>query len=249
MKVSIITITYNSAETVEDTIQSVLAQDYPNIEYIIIDGVSKDDTMAIVNRYKDKIATIRSEPDKGIYDAMNKGVRLATGDLIGILNSDDFYADKHVITDIVNTMVSASAEGCYADLVYVDRNDTSRVVRTWKSGEYRHGQFLRGWMPPHPTFFVNRSVYESHGYYSLQLRSAADYELMLRFIHKHVIKMAYLPRVITKMRAGGQSNVTIKNRWRANQEDRMAWKMNGLQPGLFTLIRKPLSKLMQFIQR
>lgn len=249
MKVSIITITYNSAETVEDTIQSVLAQDYPNIEYIIVDGASKDTTMSIVNRYKDKIATIHSERDKGIYDAMNKGVRLATGDLIGILNSDDFYADEKVISDMVNRVIESSADACYADLVYVDRDDTSRVVRTWKSGEYRHGQFMRGWMPPHPTFFVKREVYEAHGHYSLQLRSAADYELMLRFIHKHAISVAYLPRVITKMRAGGQSNVTIKNRWRANQEDRLAWKMNGLQPGFFTLIRKPLSKVLQFIQR
>lgn len=249
MKVSIITITYNSAETVEDTIQSVLAQDYPNIEYIIVDGASKDSTMAIVNRYKDKIATIHSEPDKGIYDAMNKGVRLATGELIGILNSDDFYADTKVISDIVKTLQAAAADGCYADLVYVDRNDTQRVVRTWKSGEYRQGQFLRGWMPPHPTFFVKRTVYEAHGTYSLQLRSAADYELMLRFMHKHAVRVAYLPRVITKMRAGGQSNVTFKNRWKANREDRLAWKMNGLQPGLFTLIRKPLSKLFQFIQR
>ncbi|MFN5620599.1 MAG: glycosyltransferase family 2 protein [Flavobacteriales bacterium] len=249
MKVSIITITYNSAETVEDTIQSVLAQDYPNIEYIIVDGASKDATMSIVNRYQDKIATIHSEPDKGIYDAMNKGVRLATGDLIAILNSDDFYADEKVISDMVNRVIESSADACYADLVYVDRSDTSRVVRTWKSGEYRHGQFMRGWMPPHPTFFVKREVYEAHGHYSLQLRSAADYELMLRFMHKHAIKVTYLPRVITKMRAGGQSNVTIKNRWRANQEDRLAWKMNGLQPGFFTLIRKPLSKVLQFIQR
>jgi glycosyltransferase involved in cell wall biosynthesis len=249
MKVSIITITYNSAETVEDTIQSVLAQDYPNIEYIIVDGASKDDTLSIVNRYKEKIATIQSEPDKGIYDAMNKGVRLAKGDLIGILNSDDFYADAQVISDIVKTVQLAGADGCYADLVYVDRNETSRVVRTWKSGEYRHGQFMRGWMPPHPTFFVKRAIYAKHGLYSLQLRSAADYELMLRLIHKHGISLAYLPRVITKMRAGGQSNVTLKNRWKANKEDRLAWKMNGLQPGFLTLIRKPLSKLIQYLPR
>jgi glycosyltransferase involved in cell wall biosynthesis len=227
----------------------VLAQDYPNIEYIIVDGASKDDTLSIVNRYKEKIATIQSEPDKGIYDAMNKGVRLAKGDLIGILNSDDFYADAQVISDIVKTVQLAGADGCYADLVYVDRNETSRVVRTWKSGEYRHGQFMRGWMPPHPTFFVKRAIYAKHGLYSLQLRSAADYELMLRLIHKHGISLAYLPRVITKMRAGGQSNVTLKNRWKANKEDRLAWKMNGLQPGFLTLIRKPLSKLIQYLPR
>jgi len=249
MKVSIITITYNSAETVEDTIQSVLSQSYPNIEYIIVDGASKDDTLSIVNRYSDKIATIISEPDKGIYDAMNKGVRAATGDIVGILNSDDFYADNEVISNIVETIQRTHSDACYADLVYVDRVETDRVIRSWKSGTYRHGDFLRGWMPPHPTFFVKRSIYEKYGLYSLQLRSAADYELMLRLIHKHGISLSYLPRVITKMRAGGHSNVTLKNRWRANKEDRLAWKMNGLQPGFLTLIRKPLSKLLQYRAR
>ena len=247
MKVSIITITYNSAETIEDTIQSVLSQDYPNVEYIIVDGASKDSTLEIVERYRSSISKIISERDKGIYDAMNKGVTLATGDVIGILNSDDFYADSKVISDIVRTMQSANSDACYADLVYVDRVETSKVIRSWKSGEYRHGDFLRGWMPPHPTFFVKRSRYERHGLYSMELKSAADYELMLRFIHKHRVSMAYLPRVITKMRAGGQSNVTIKNRWKANKEDRLAWKMNGLQPGFLTLIRKPLSKLIQYL--
>jgi glycosyltransferase involved in cell wall biosynthesis len=247
MKVSIITITYNSAETVEDTIQSVLAQDYPSIEYIIVDGASKDGTMEIVNRYRDSIAHVVSERDKGIYDAMNKGIALATGDVVGILNSDDFYADDHVISDIVATLQQSGSEACYADLIYVDRNDTTKTIRSWKSGAYRSGDFLRGWMPPHPTFFVKLSNYRLHGVYSLELRSAADYELMLRFIHKHGLSLSYLPRVITKMRAGGQSNVSLKNRWRANKEDRLAWKMNGLQPGFFTLIRKPLSKLIQYI--
>jgi len=249
MKVSIITITYNSAETIEDTIQSVLSQDYKDVEYIIVDGASKDSTLEIIDRYKYSISKFVSERDKGIYDAMNKGVAMATGDVIGILNSDDFYADTHVISDIVKTIQQSNSDGCYADLVYVDRIETNKVIRSWKSGEYRHGDFLRGWMPPHPTFFVKRSVYEAHGNYSLQLRSAADYELMLRFIHKHGIRLSYLPRVITKMRAGGQSNVTIKNRWKANKEDRLAWKMNGLQPGFLTLVRKPLSKLLQYLPR
>ena len=247
MKVSIITITFNSAETIEDTIQSVLSQDYPNIEYILVDGASKDGTLEIIERYRNSISTVISERDNGIYDAMNKGVALATGDVIGILNSDDFYADATVISDIVRTMQLAGSDACYADLVYVDRNDTNRIIRSWKSGDYRQGQFLRGWMPPHPTFFVKRSIYETHGTYSLELSSAADYELMLRFIHKHAISLSYLPRVITKMRTGGQSNVSLKNRWRANREDRLAWKMNGLQPGFFTLLRKPLSKLLQYL--
>jgi len=249
MKVSIITITYNSAETIEDTIRSVLSQDYSDIEYIVVDGASKDSTLEIIERNRSSISKFVSERDKGIYDAMNKGVSMAPGDVIGILNSDDFYADTHVISDIVKTLAQSNSDACYADLVYVDRIATSKVIRSWISGEYRHGDFLRGWMPPHPTFFVKRSVYEAHGNYSLQLRSAADYELMLRFIHKHGIRLSYLPRVITKMRAGGQSNVTLKNRWKANKEDRLAWKMNGLQPGFLTLIRKPLSKLLQYLPR
>ncbi|MFM1931243.1 MAG: hypothetical protein RL226_546, partial [Bacteroidota bacterium] len=216
MKVSIITITYNSASTVEDTIQSVLSQDYPNIEYIIVDGASKDNTLQIVEKYASRIQTVISEPDKGIYDAMNKGVQAATGDVIGILNSDDFYSDEHVISDVVEKFRSSSADAVYADLVYVDRAETSKIIRYWKAGDYKPGLFRRGWMPPHPTFFVKANAYERYGLYSLQLKSAADYELMLRFIHKYKVNIAYLSRVITHMRDGGESNVSFKNRLRAN---------------------------------
>ncbi|MBX7050611.1 MAG: glycosyltransferase [Flavobacteriales bacterium] len=248
MKVSIITIAFNSAGTIEDTIKSVIAQNYPDIEYIIVDGASKDHTMDIVRSYGSKITKVISEKDKGIYDAMNKGVGLATGDVIGILNSDDFYADEHVISDVVQAFENSGAEGLYADLVYVNRELANKVVRTWKAGAYRHGQFLSGWMPPHPTFFVRKSCYEKFGSYTLELKSAADYELMLRFIHKHQIAMTYLPRVITKMRTGGQSNVTMMNRIKANMEDRKAWKMNGLHPNFLTLTRKPVSKILQFLK-
>ena len=246
-KVSIITICYNSAETIRDTIESVVSQDYSNIEYIIIDGASKDNTLEIVNAYRDNIATLISEKDKGIYDAMNKGVRSATGDIIGILNSDDVYADKYVISDIVKIFDTTDADGVYADLQYVKRDALDQVTRYWKSGEYREGLFTRGWMPPHPTFFVRKEVYQQYGGYSLELRSAADYEFMLRVIHKHKIKVGYLPRVITNMRVGGTSNVTLKNRWRANREDRRAWEMNGLKPRFYTLALKPISKIFQFI--
>lgn len=246
MKVSIITIAYNSEETIEDTIKSVVEQSYTNIEYIIIDGGSKDGTLGIVDRYKDGISKIVSEPDKGIYDAMNKGVNSATGDLVGILNSDDLYAHPDVVSKVVTSI--GDKDGLYADLVYVDRENTDQVTRYWKSGEYQSGAFKKGWMPPHPTFFVRKSCYEQFGTYSLELRSAADYELMLRFIHKNQISLAYLPETIIKMRVGGQSNVTLKNRLAANKEDRMAWKMNGLNPGLAT-VRKPLSKLTQFMKK
>ncbi|MBL0315284.1 MAG: glycosyltransferase [Flavobacteriales bacterium] len=248
MKVSIITIAYNSAATIEDTIRSVASQNYHDIEYIIVDGASKDNTLNIVKSFGTKISKLVSEKDKGIYDAMNKGVMLATGDIIGILNSDDFYADDFVISDVVKEFQKTSCDGLYADLVYVNRELSDKVVRTWKAGDYRHGRFLSGWMPPHPTFFVKKHCYEKYGTYTLELRSAADYELMLRFIHKHQIPLTYLPRVITKMRTGGQSNVSIMNRIKANMEDRKAWKMNGLHPNFMTLTRKPVSKILQFLK-
>ena len=248
MKVSIITIAYNSAETIADTIDSVAQQDYANIEYIVVDGASTDDTLDIVNARRNSVSTLISEKDNGIYDAMNKGVKAATGDIIGILNSDDHYADAHVITDVVKCFQENEYDGIYADLEYIDRAHPDRVKRTWRAGPYRKNLFKRGWMPPHPTFFVRRVCYEKFGLYSTDLRSAADYELMLRFIHKHQIRVGYLPRIITRMRMGGQSNVSIKNRIKANMEDRAAWKMNDLQPGLFTLTWKPLSKIFQFLK-
>lgn len=249
MKVSIITISYNAEDTISDTIKSVINQDYENIEYIIMDGASKDKTSSIIKSFGFKVAKFISEPDKGIYDAMNKGLALATGDIIGILNADDIYADTNVISKVVNRFQEDKVEGLYADLVYVKRDDTNKITRYWRSGNYSKGKFLKGWMPPHPTFFVKREIYEKYGNFNLDLRSAADYEIMLRFIHKHEIKITYLPCIITKMRVGGQSNVSLKNRIKANKEDREAWKINGLKPGVFTLIRKPLSKVGQFFKR
>lgn len=249
MKVSIITIAFNSAETIEDTIQSVIAQDYNNIEYIIIDGGSNDDTLNIIEKYKDWIHKVISEPDKGIYDAMNKGVNNASGDLIGILNSDDFYAHSDVISKVVSKITEANTDSIYADLVYVDRNNTNEVTRKWISGSYEDGMFLKGWMPPHPTFFLKKICYDKYGTYTLKLKSAADYELMLRMLHKHKISTTYLPQIITKMRVGGESNVSIKNRIRANKEDAEAWRMNGLKPGAFTRFKKPLSKVKQFLKK
>jgi glycosyltransferase involved in cell wall biosynthesis len=246
VKVSIITICYNSQETLEDTIKSVLAQDYNDIEYIIIDGASKDNTPKIIEKYKNCISHVTSEPDKGIYDAMNKGVEKANGDLVGILNSDDFYANNSVISNIVAAINKNNSDSIYADLVYVDRMNPKKTIRTWRSGEYKHNLFLKGWMPPHPTFFVKKWVYEKYGKYNTSLKSAADYEFMLRVLHKHGISTSYFPETITKMRTGGESNASLNNRLRANSEDRKAWKLNGLKPNLFTLIRKPLSKIKQF---
>ena len=250
MKVSIITITYNSAATVEDTLKSVVDQDYPNIEYLIIDGKSKDNTLQIVDKYKDKITKVVSEKDKGLYDALNKGIALASGDIVGMLHSDDLYATNQVISDIVKTFESnPEAEGVYADLVFVDRNDINKITRTWESGDYEEGDFLNGWMPPHPTFFVRKECYERFGGFNTTLRLSADYELMLRMIHKNKIKLAYLPKVVVKMRMGGASNVSFFVRLKANIEDKMAWKLNGIKPGILTRFLKPASKIMQYFKK
>lgn len=250
MKVTIITITYNSAATLEDTLRSVVNQDYPNIEYLIIDGKSKDNTLQIVDKYKDKITKVVSERDKGLYDALNKGIALATGDIVGMLHSDDLYESNHVVSDIVKTFENnPSADGVYADLVFVERNDINKVTRTWESGDYEEGDFLSGWMPPHPTFFVKKECYERFGGFNTSLRLSADYELMLRMIHKNKIKLAYLPKVVVKMRMGGVSNVSLFVRLKANIEDKMAWKLNGMKPKLFTRFLKPASKIMQYFKK
>ena len=246
MKISIITVSYNSAKTIRDTIKSVVNQSYNNIEYIVIDGGSSDETLSIVEEYKAKIHHVISEKDEGIYDAMNKGVAKATGDVIGILNSDDFYTDNNVIVDVVKLLEKSEADACYADLMYVDQEDTSKVVRKWISGSYKKNKFRRGWMPPHPTFFLKKSCYEKFGAFNLNLKSSADYECMLRMMYKFDSSVAYLNRVIIKMREGGQSNVSILNRLKANNEDRRAWGMNELKPAWYTLYMKPLSKVKQF---
>jgi glycosyltransferase involved in cell wall biosynthesis len=248
IKISIITVAYNAASTIKDTIESVLAQENIELEYIIIDGGSKDGTQDIVKGFGTQISKFISEPDNGIYDGMNKGVGLATGEIIGILNADDVYADQNVLSDVVKSFED-STQAVYANLVYVAEGNLDIVKRIWVSKPYKEGMFKKGWMPPHPTFFVRKEVYEKFGSYSLELKSAADYEFMLRVIHKNKIKLNYLDRVTVKMRVGGKSNASLKNRLKANQEDRKAWKMNGLKPGAFTTIRKPLSKIGQFLKK
>ncbi len=248
MKISIITATYNSAATVRDTLQCVAAQRYENIEHIIVDGVSKDNTLAIVQEFP-HIAKVVSEKDKGIYDAMNKGVQLCTGDVIGILNSDDFYCNNEVLAKVMAAFNDPAVEAVYGDLQYVHPVDTQKVVRTWKAGKFKKKYFYFGWMPPHPTFFVKREVYERAGLFNISLRSAADYELMLRMLVKHNVQVRYIPEILVKMRAGGMSNASLQNRLKANKEDRMAWQLNNLQPYFFTTWLKPVRKIFQFIIR
>jgi glycosyltransferase involved in cell wall biosynthesis len=246
MKITIITATYNSAATVKDTLNAVSAQDYADVEHIIVDGLSTDDTLTIVSGFP-HLAKVVSEKDKGIYDAMNKGIGLATGDIIGILNSDDIYIDSTVLSEVARVFADPEVMTVYADLQYVDAGDLYRIRRTWVAGPFKKKNFYYGWMPPHPTFFVRKEVYRQAGLFSTDLRSAADYELMLRILLKYGFSARYLPRVIVKMRVGGMSNASLNNRLRANQEDRLAWKLNGLKPNFFTLYLKPLRKLHQFI--
>lgn len=246
MKISIITASFNNADTIADTIESVLAQDYSDVEYIIVDGGSTDDTMKIVEESKSKISKVVSEKDDGIYFALNKGIELATGDVVAFLHADDIFADSKVISKVMQLFNDKNVESVYGDLHYVDRVDTKKIIRNWRSGVYSHGLFLKGWMPPHPSFFLKKEIYNKFGTFNTSFRSAADYELMLRMLHKNKISTAYLPEVIVKMRVGGVSNASMKNRVKANREDKRAWEVNGLKPGLLTLIRKPLSKIKQF---
>jgi glycosyltransferase involved in cell wall biosynthesis len=190
-----------------------------------------------------------SEKDKGIYDAINKGVKLATGEVVAVLNSDDLYVDSGVLSKVMKLFKDSGAGAVYGDLEYVSRDNIQEVTRYWRSGSYQPGKFLKGWMPPHPAFFIRKSCYDQFGYFHTDFKTSADYELMLRMIHVKGVVPAYLPEVLVKMRVGGQSNVSLKNRIEANREDRRAWLMNGIKPGAFTLIRKPLSKLSQFFSR
>ena len=247
--VSIITTVLNSRETIEDTIKSVLNQYYPNIEHIIVDGGSIDGTIEVINKYRKKISKFISEKDKGIYDGMNKGIRMAGGEIIGILNSDDIYASDNVIEEVVKTMEESNADCCWGDLVYVDTKDTNKIIRYWKSSEYEPGKFRKGWMPPHPTFFVRRWIYEKYGRFNLDFPISADYELMLRFLEKYKIKTCYISQVMVKMRIGGQSNKSIINIIKANIECYKAWKINSLKINPLIIFLKPLSKIPQYFTR
>ena len=246
LKFSIITVSYNAASTIADTLKSIADQSYDSIEHIIIDGASSDHTSEIVSRFP-HVSKYVSEKDKGIYHAMNKGIELSTGDVIGILNADDLYSHHDVLHNVAELFKDSSVEAVYADLNFVDSIDTNKVERKWRSGKYKTSDFYWGWMPPHPTFFVRRNLYLKYGMFNTVLNSSADYELMLRLLLKHEIKTAYLQDVIVNMRQGGKSTSSLRNRLIANQEDRMAWALNALKPHYFTLILKPLRKIKQFI--
>lgn len=218
-------------------------------EHLVIDGLSSDSTIETIKELSPDSLVI-TEKDNGLYDALNKGIRRATGEVIGILHADDFYACDGVLDQVTAVFQNPDVDACYGDLVYVSELDEqTRIVRYWKSGEFKPGKFYWGWMPPHPTFFVRKSVYEKYGLFNLNLGTAADYELMLRFLVKHAIKTAYIPDVLVHMRTGGMSNASVNNRLQANRMDRKAWELNGLKPYPWTIPLKPIRKISQWWQK
>ncbi len=246
MKISIITIAYNSGLSIADAINSVLSQTYTDIEYIIVDGKSKDNTVEVVKSFGDRISKFVSEPDKGIYDALNKGVRMATGDVIGFMHSDDLFASDTILEKVAEIFKNHDTDSLYGDLQYVYKNDTNKVLRYWKSGKFTIGRLRRGWMPPHPTFYVKKKIYDQHGVFNTDFRIAADYDTMLRFLGKYRITTHYLPEVMVKMRVGGASNRSLKNIIKKSKEDMKAIRDNEFG-SVLTLVLKNLRKLTQFI--
>ena len=248
MKVSLITVTYNSARYLQNAIQSVYNQDYPNIEYIIVDGGSTDETLAIIEQNSSCITKWISEKDNGMYDAINKGMKMATGDVIGILNSDDMLASKDVISKIAACFKEQKVDSIFGDLLYVDAEETSKIHRFWKGMTYNRRSFNLGWMPAHPTFYVRRNIVEQLGGYETHYFSASDFELMTRYLYKHRISSYYLSELIVKMRKGGMSNGSFKKRFRANRRDYLALKRNEVPFPFVVSLIKPLRKLPQYIK-
>jgi glycosyltransferase involved in cell wall biosynthesis len=249
MKISIVTVVLNAADTIEDTLRSVAAQRYPTIEHIVVDGGSTDGTLDIIERHRGRIATLIVEPDRGIYDAMNKGINAATGDIIGTLNADDLYVDEHVLEKIARVFTDPAVGACHADLVYVDRADLDKIIRYWKSCPYTDGLFEKGWLPAHPTFFVRRALYRRYGGFDLNYRFQADFELTMRLLAVHKVRSVYLPEVIVKMRMGGVSNRSVLNVIKGNLEAYRACRQHGLKVSPLFIAKKILSRLPQFFRR
>lgn len=248
MKVSLITATYNSERTLSDTLESVEVQTYPYIEHIFIDGGSSDRTLQLINAYKSEDKVLISESDRGIYDAMNKGIQRATGEIVGIINSDDVYYDNNVIREVVRYFeTDPELHIVYGDLIYVKNNDMSKVVRKWKSMPYYSKFFERGNVPPHPTVFLRKEVYQTAGTFDLRYHLASDYEFMLRILKKFEFRSLYIPRLMVKMRLGGATNRSLKNILDGNKEIVTAWKNNGLKLPVFFIPLKIFKRLSQFI--
>ena len=242
-RVTIITVSFNSAKSIQDTIESVLTQDYPNIEYIVVDGDSRDGTQAIISRYEGQIAQWISEKDQGMYDAMNKGIAMATGEIIGILNSDDVYMHSAVISEMVQAMQIAKVDTAFADLIYVDAINKSKVLRYYDSGQFTPAKFRWGWMPAHPTFFVKKYIYDLVGPFALDYQIAADFEMLIRILAVQKMSYVYIPKPMVRMTAGGASTANWNRNWILNREIVRACKKHGLDSNLAMLLLKIPQKL------
>ncbi|KAA6352592.1 putative glycosyltransferase [termite gut metagenome] len=251
MKLSIITVTYNSDLTLSNTIQSVLQQSYNNIEYIIVDGLSRDRTIEIIKEYEPifhgRLKWI-SEKDNGLYDAMNKGIKMATGDIIGILNSDDIYIDKYVIEDVVVSILQKKVDAIYGNLYYVKKKDLSSIIRVWKGYPYPKCGFGRGWHPAHPTFFVKRVIYENFGYFDTSFKISADFELMLRFLEKYHINAVYIDRFMVKMRIGGESSASLIKILEGNINVMRAFEKNDISVSIFYPLLRLFPKIFDVLK-
>tara|TARA_B100000678_G_scaffold286405_1_gene291078 strand:+ start:644 stop:1405 length:762 start_codon:yes stop_codon:yes gene_type:complete len=248
MKISVVTAVFNRAETILDAVESLQSQSYSEIEHIIQDGGSSDGTIEIVREAADQSTSLVSEHDKGIYDALNRGIRRTTGDVIGLLHSDDFFAGESVLATIAATLADPVIDGVYGDLQYVSTTDPSRIVRHWRAGRYHPSLLKRGWMPPHPTLYLRRQVFERFGLYDTSFSIAADYDAMLRYLVRGNLKLAYIPEVLVKMRLGGESNRSLERILRKSREDLRAIRKNGVG-GIGTLAAKNFSKIGQFTVR
>jgi glycosyltransferase involved in cell wall biosynthesis len=240
---------WNNKETIKDAIDSVLGQTYENIEYIVVDGASTDGTVEIVQSYGDKITKFISELDKGLYDAMNKGIKLATGDIVGILNSDDFYIDEFVCERVVKEFEEKGVDSTYADLVFVKTENLDKTVRYYDSSHFSPEKFAYGWMPAHPTFFAKREIYEKYGVFKTDYKIAADYELLTRFLAKNKISYSYIKEPIVKMRIGGASTSGIKSNYILNKEIIRACKENGIYTNWLMVLSKYPKKIMGLFKK
>lgn len=250
MKISVITVTYNSEKTLEDTLKSVISQNYMNVEHLIMDGGSTDATLLIAESYKEHLSMIVSESDEGIYDAYNKALSYASGEVVAILNSDDVFFDENVLEAVASEFERTGADIVYGDLVLVDEDNLSSVVRFWESSDFKTGSFKEGWHPPHPSFFVRRSVYQNYGNFDISLPVSADFELMLRFMEVHKCSAVYLPKTLARMRVGGHSQ-SIKNIVKGGRSIVLAFKKNEIriQP-ISYFMRRYFSKFLQsFLRR
>jgi glycosyltransferase involved in cell wall biosynthesis len=248
IKISVVTAVFNSAKTIGPAIESVLGQCYPDVESVVIDGGSNDGTLSILDTYRSRLGILISEPDKGIYDALNKGIQQCSGDVIGFLHSDDLFSDAEVVSKIAAVFADPSVDAVYGNLLYVSHDDPDRVVRYWRAGEFSRERLGWGWMPPHPTFYARRSVYERLGVFNTSYRIAADYDCILRFLGQGKVRVAYIPEVLVRMRVGGESNRSLSNIICKSREDYRAIRENGTG-GLITLLAKNMLKLPQFLYR